>query len=442
MNKIKLISLLYFLINQNGFSQTIYTYAGFGPSGYFGNGVQATTALLSNPKGVTIDATGNIYICDTDNSCVRKVNVSGIITTIAGIPGSSGYSGDGGSALAAKLYAPNGIALDASGNIYVADGNVIRKINTTGTITTIAGTGIAGVSGDGGLATSAELNAPTSVAIDGAGNIYVSDNSSRVRKINSSGIINTVAGNGTAGYSGDGGLATTAQLYSPVAIAIDGLGNLYIADDNNNCIRKVNTTGNITTIAGDGTSGFFGDGSLATSSRLSSPRGITMDVNGNIFISDRGNHRIRKINTSGIISTISGDGNASYNGSGIPAASATINTPYHLITDVLGNIYFCDLGNQRIRSICFTSCLAGINDFNFNTQVKIYPNPVSNTMHVDSEQYFEDGTEIEISNTLGQTVLKLPNNSEIDVSNISNGCYILQITTSDNQRLYSKFVKQ
>ena len=222
--------------------------------------------------------------------------------------------------------------------------------STTGIITTIAGNGIAGYSGDGGLATNAELNNPYGVAVDSNGNIYIADtNNNRIRKVNSTtGIITTIAGNGTAGYSGDGGLATNAELYYPYGVAVDSNGNIYIADTYNNRIRKVNsTTGIITTIAGNGTAGYSGDGGPATNAQLNYPYGVAVDSSGNIYIADTDNNRIRKVNsTTGIITTIAGNGNPGYSGDGGPATNAELYDPSGVAVDSNGNIYIADYRQQ------------------------------------------------------------------------------------------------
>ena len=216
---------------------------------------------------MAVDASGNLYIADTGNNRIRKVSATGIITTVAG-NGSAGYSGDGGPATSAQLDGPEGVAVDGSGNLYIADtcNNRIRKVSATGIITTVAGNGSAGYSGDGGPATSAQLSLPAGVAVDGSGNLYIADSgNNRIRKVSATGIITTVAGNGSPGYSGDGGPATSAQLNQPAGVAVDASGNLYIADSSNNRIRKVSATGIITTVAGNGFDGYSGDGGPATS---------------------------------------------------------------------------------------------------------------------------------------------------------------------------------
>ncbi len=435
-----IITLSFFVFY--GIAQNIYTYCGNGNSTFGGDGGPATLAQVG-PEGITVDASGNLYIVDISNSRIRKVNPAGIINTIAGT-GTLGFSGDGGPATSADFSYPVGVALDGSGNIYIADqgNNRIRKINTSGIISTIAGTGATGYSGDGASATSAQLSAPCGITVDALNNIYFSDRGNNcVRKINSAGIINTIAGTGVGGFSGDGGPATSAKLNAPFCIAVDASGNIYIADTFNSRIRKVSSSGTISTIAGIAFAGFSGDGGPATSAKLNFPAGIAIDPSGNIYIAEQQNQRIRKINTSGIINTIIGTGSTGFSGDAGPAILANIYNPSGVVLDALGNIYICDAQNFRIRIVCVTNCLAGVNEWASKINFKIYPNPVSNTLHIELEQYFGEGSAIEITNTLCQTVLKLPYKNEIDVSLLSKGCYVLKIATSDKQQFYSKFIK-
>jgi len=327
--------------------------AGNGLSGYSGDGGNATSAQLSNPKGLAVDAGGNLYIADTANERVRKVTLAGIITTVAG-NGTQGFSGDGGPATSAQFYGPDSVAVDAGGNLYIADllNFRVRKVSAaTGTITTVAGNGSSGYSGDGGSATNAQLSSYVfGVAVDAGGNLYIADTGNqRVRKVTSAGIITTVAGNGTFGYSGDGGPATSAQLDGPHGVALDSNGNLYIEDDGNDRIRKVSTAGIITTVAGNGTQGYSGDGGLATGAELD-PSGMTVDASGNLYIGDFEDQNVRKI-SAGIITTVAGDGSLSYFGDGGPATSAQLNSPYGVAVDANGNLYFVDTDNQRVREV-------------------------------------------------------------------------------------------
>ena len=336
----------------------ISTIAGTGTFGFSGDGGAATSAQLYFPKGVAVDGASNIYIVDTANRRIRKVNASnGNISTIAG-SGTSGFGGDGGAATSAMFENPSGVAVDGDGNFYIADTNNrrIRKVDASnGNISTIAGSAIAGLSGDGGAATSATLNNPRGVAADGTGNFYIADTDNhRILKVDAStGNISTIAGSLTSGFGGDGGAATSATLNNPRGVAVDGAGNLYIADAANHRIRKVDaSTGNISTVAGSGTSGFGGDGGAATSATLNNPRGVAVDGAGNLYIADAANHRIRKVDAStGNISTVAGSGTSGFGGDGGPAASAQVNSPRGVAVDGAGNLYIADTLNHRIRKV-------------------------------------------------------------------------------------------
>ncbi len=340
-------------------ADTITTVAGSGPTGvgggaFFGDGTPATSARLKLPEGVFVDAEGNIYIADRDNARIRKVDMSGIISTVVG-NGTKTFSGDGGPATSASLNFPRGVFVDGSGNIYIADtsNQRIRKVDASAdTITTVAGNGTAGFSGDDGPATSASLNNPFSVFVDGSGNIYIGDASNhRIRKVDTSGSISTVAGNGIAGFSGDAGPATSASLNIPHGVFVDGLDNIYIVDLSNNRIRKVDTSGSISTVAGNGIAGFSGDAGPATSASLNIPHGVFVDGLDNIYIVDLSNNRIRKVDTSGSISTVAGNGIAGFSGDAGPATSASLNIPHGVFVDGLDNIYIVDLSNNRIRKV-------------------------------------------------------------------------------------------
>ena len=480
----------------------ITTFAGTGIAGFNGDGRQAKTAMLSYPNGIIFDSAGNMIIADEANNRIRRISRSGIISTIAGT-GVAGYSGDGGPATLAELNQPWSLIMDATGNLYFSDAanQVVRKIDTTGIITTVAGNGIAGYGGDGGPATQASLNTPSGVAVDSIGNLYIADRfNHRVRIVDPTGIINTFAGNGIQGFTGDGGPATSAEIGNPKGLlvqgnqllisnagaahvrvvsflskiintfagfitgfdgdgnpplatdfdrptgmfflsdgsllvadslndrvrrvaasatttlaggwvgdngsalkadfadpenlAFDSAGNYYIADYSGNRIRKVDTTGKITTVAGNGTSGYSGDGGLATQAQIYLPLGVAVDPTGNLFIADTSNLVIRKVDTSGTIKTFATDVNFSdlvslatdaagnlysaddgacvvrkitpagsisivagmefncgFNGDGIPATTALLNSAYGVAVDSKGNLYIGDTFNNRVRKV-------------------------------------------------------------------------------------------
>jgi len=334
----------------------ISTFAGT-TFGFSGDGGPATAAKLNSPFSVAVDSSGTVYIADRDNQRVRQVE-SGIIDTIAGT-GQRGFSGDGGLAVDAQFGAPVGpvgIARDNAGNLYVADAdaNRIRRIALDGTITTVAGNGSAGFSGDGGLATSAALNSPTDVVWDPSVDaLYIADRKNhRIRRVDSGGTITTIAGTGIAGYAGDGGAATAARLNEPAGLALDQTGNLYIADQKNHCVRRLNAVdGTIETIAGTGTAGYSGDGGLATAAQLDDPTGVAVDSTGRVYIADRDNHRLRMVDGTGTIVTVAGDGTPGFAGDNGPAADAQLRNPWGVDVDGNDGIFVSDWQNHRVRYI-------------------------------------------------------------------------------------------
>ena len=324
----------------------ITTVAGNGAPGYSGDDGSATEARLFYPRGVAADISGNLYLADTYNSRIRKVYTNGIITTVAG---GGIMRTDGGPATEAELFAPADVAVDVSGNIYTAELCRIRRVDANGFISTVAGSEC-GYSGDGGPATQAQLNRPSNVTVDAPGNLYIADGSSRVRKVDTNGIISTIAGNGQFGYGGDGGPATEASFLGVNGVTMDASGNLYIADGNNR-VRKVDTNGIISTIAGNGIRGYEGDGGPATEAKLYLPLSVAVDASGNLYIADDGNNCIRKVDTNGIISTIAGNGIEGYSGDDGPAILAQLRYPSGVTTDAFGNLYIADQGNNRIRLV-------------------------------------------------------------------------------------------
>jgi sugar lactone lactonase YvrE len=363
--------------NETSLPINIITVAGGGSGG---DGGSAANASLVDPAGIAFDGSGNLYIADTGNQRIRKVGTNGLITTVAG-NGTAAYSGDGGSATSASLnlYPPSGVALDAVGNLYIADNHneIIRKVDTNGIIMTVAGNRSYGYSGDGGAATNASLRYPGGVALDAAGNLYIADEyNARIRKVDTNGIITTVAGNGNYSYSGDGAAATNAALHYPSGVALDPLGNLYIGDYGANRIRRVDTNGVITTVAGNGAGVYAGDGGADTNASLYNPNGVEVDGAGNLFIADQYNQRVRKVDTNGLITTVAGNGSKQYAGDGAPATNASLNYPESVASDSLGNLYIADTVNNRIRQVQLTespsltlSNVAGLNAGNYTVVV-------------------------------------------------------------------------
>jgi uncharacterized protein (TIGR03437 family) len=329
----------------------ISTVAGNGTMVYSGDGGPATKAALGIPPDVAVDSAGNLYIVDRSNNRIRKVDTSGTISTFAG-NGNMDSSGDGGAATSAALFLPTAIAVDGSGNVYIADGGSgLRKVDTKGIITSVPviSSFLSKIASPGGMTT------------DSAGNVYVSDlNGSAIYKLDKSGVLATVAG-GALGFSGDGGPATKAALNFPAGVAVDSAGNLYFADKGNNRVRKVDTKGVITTFAGTGTAGYSGDGGPATGAKLglnltAAFQGVAVDSAGNVYIADPANNRVRMVNPSGIISTFAGNGTpfatgSLGNGDGGPPASASVMTPYGVKVDSAGNVFIADTGHNLIRKV-------------------------------------------------------------------------------------------
>jgi trimeric autotransporter adhesin len=425
-------------------AQIITTIAGGGT--ILGDGGPATAASFTNPHFLAFDKFGSLFISDFMGCRVRKIDVAGIITTVVGT-GIAGVIGDGGPATAAYVKFPEGIACDTFGNLYIADHQNyrIRKVDvSTGIISTFAGTGTVTFTGtgDGGPATAATFYTPADVKFDRKGNLYVSDNSAcTIRKINTSGIITNFAGIGhLPGFSGDGGPATAALLNDPGSLAIDDIGNVYIADGQNKRVRKIDTFGIITTVAGTGIALYSGDGIPATSSNVG-PLGIAV-FNNNVYITDS-NLRMRSIDPSGIIHTIVGTGIAGFSGDGGPATNARINESGGIAVDTCGNIYFSDALNVRIRKVTFdTSCGRGDGSLNVRSispsSFNLYPNPASTSVTISSS---DNITSISITNLIGQVLYNQQYNApqvQIDVADLPKGMYLIRINGSEVR----KFVKQ
>ena len=336
----------------------ITTVAGTSVGGFNGDGRPGTSASLYFPTGVAVDHSGNLFIADSSNNKIRRLAAdTGIITTVAG-NGWRGFSGDGGPAISAKLNGPMGVAVDGSGNLFIADteNTRIRKVDAgTGIITTVAGDGKLIFFQDKGPATSVSLHFPYGVVVDSSGNLFISDpHLNRIQLLDATmGIITTVAGNRVQGFSGDGGPATSARLSFPMGLAVDGGGNVLIADTGNNRVRRLAAdTGIITTVAGNGTAVFSGDGGPATNASFAKPSGVVVDSGGNLFIADSSNNRIRRIAAdTGIITTVAGNGIFGFSGDGGLATSASFAYPKGIALDANGNLFIVDRSNSRIRKV-------------------------------------------------------------------------------------------
>lgn len=319
----------------------------------FARGVPALETEISLVDGIAADGKGNIFIATHDHNTIERIDKKGVLTRFAGT-GESGYAGDGGLALQAKLRAPAGLFHDKKGNLYFADrdNHAVRKVDSGGIVTTIAGNGTAGFSGDGGPAQKASLNHPSGLALDGKGNLYISDRSNnRIRVVDSRGVINTFAGSGADGYAGDSGPALQANIDKPFGLAVDKKDNLYIADRGNNRIRKVTPSGVITSVAGDGGFFFMGDNGPAYRASVAGPTGVAVDDRGNVYIADRNNNRIRVVDELGVISTVAGTGQRDYNGDAELARDTNLHLPFGLSLDSKGRLLVIDRSHYLIRRI-------------------------------------------------------------------------------------------
>jgi len=415
-------------------AQVINTYAGT-VMGYSGDNGLAIHAELNNCTGVAVDGAGNVYIADKGNNVVRKVNVTnGIITTFAGND-TAGYSGDGHEATLAKLNQPYAVATDVVGNVYIADGanNVIRIVSTSGIINTYAGNGTPGYSGDFGLASLASLNNPRCIAIDSSGNLYIADaNNNVIRKVTTGGVITTIAGNGSAGFGGDNGNALAAMLYSPSGVAVDVFGNVYIADQTNNVVREVfASNGVIKTIAGNHTIGGSGDGGPAVDAQLTFPASVSLDQAGNLYIADQGNYAIRRVDSLGNISLFAGDYTEGYSGDGGSPTLAKLGIPSGVTADGWGRIYIADFDNSVVRIV--TQGPTAVASVNAATGVKVYPNPTSGTITVEIPGV--TNASITVNDVLGNIVAKATATTATTTVNLGNmpaGYYMVKVVNGDN----------
>jgi len=427
--------------------QTISTIAGGYTIGYSGDNGPAVAAQLNTPWGAAADSVGNVFFVDYSNNVVRKISTGGIITTIAG-NGTAGFSGDGGPAIAAQLNEPMSVAVDKNGNLYISDvqNRRVRRVDAaTGIITTFAGNGIYGGAGDGGAATNAQLKLPNGVVADNAGNVYIADVSNNViRVVNAGGVIKTFAGNGGSGYSGDGGPATSAAIHSPWGLAIDRAGNLYIAEFASTCIRKVNTSGVISTCAGRaGLSGYSGDGGPATMASLSGAGYLAVDKNGTLYISESINNRVRKVDgATGIITSMAGIGIPGYNGDGINATEAELYIPRGIAADQQGNVYIADGGNSRIRRI---NTALSTGTISVNTRISVYPNPVLEHQSLTISTDMREQVKLVLTNVSGEKIeeriCSINPHFEM-VLDVPAGNYILTIISRAGDMHYPIFVQE
>lgn len=427
-----------FIINSN--AQIINTIAGNGNAAFSGDNAAAINAELNGPIGVAIDHDGNIYIGDSDNNRIRKVSAAnGFITTIAGT-GNPGYSGDGGLATDAEINSPASVVVDDSGNVFFSEYNnsIIRKISATnGIIETVVGIGVYGFDGDGGPANWAQLNSAAGFCFDKNGNMYIADMyNMRIRMVNkASGIITTIAGNGAQGGLGDGDLATNAQLSTPQYVAVDDSGNVYISDTGNNKIRKVSaSTGKISTFAGTGGWGYSGDGGVASAAMIGIPKGVIFDHSGNLVITD-GGARIRKINLStNIISTYAGTISTGFSGDGGLATLAQFDNLNALCVDSLDNLIIADWLNHRIRKI--TPSPISLKENANEKKLSVYPNPAFSNLTINGVRgkagliiYDLIGKEIMQLNVISDNTME----TSIDVSSLETGIYTLLIADENGR---------
>ncbi|MBE2289203.1 MAG: T9SS type A sorting domain-containing protein [Chitinophagaceae bacterium] len=414
-------------------AQVIVTVAGSGMGGYSGDGGPATNATMEDPVSLAFDKEGNFYFSDDAISRIRKVTPAGIITTVAG-NGSSGFCCDGFPATLAQIDAGGGIAVDKWNNIYYADGgdHRVRKITPDGIIRTIAGTGVAGYNGDGIPATDAQLKIPENIAVDDTGNVYIGDRGNiRIRKINTAGIITTIAGTGAVGLAPDGAKADTSEINGTSCLFVDSAGNVFFSD--NNRIRKI-TRGNglLSTLVGNGTMGYSGDGGPATSASISTSK-FTIDSIGNLYLSEVAPERIRKVSTAGIITTVAGTGAGGLENDGAPVLLARLHTPYGIAFSPAGELHFADKSSARIRKI--TPNWDAASDMRVSeSDLELFPNPARGNVMVVVKGVVAEvpviitdakGTVVSEQQVRGNT------RTRIDLSNCPAGIYTVRVITAE-----------
>ena len=450
-----LLSILFFAIPiiTNAQYYKISTVCGDGTSAYKGDSGLAINAQINQPQGIFIDNAGNMYIADTYNFRVRKIDAAtGKIYTIAG-DGVYAPPTNGALATSTHISTVSSICVDDTGNVYICDydNSIIEKVDTAGVLTIVAGNGKNAYAGDGGKATVASLGLPVSVCLDKRNNLYISDQQFYVvRKVNlATGIITTVAGDGTPGFTGDGNDAKLAELNNPSAIFADKNSNIYICDGANNRIRLISdTTGHIFTIVGTGMAGFAGDGGVGRICEIESPVGIYVNDSGVIFFSDLFNDRIREVNKGingggigGIIHTIAGNGNLGDTGDGDTATKAQISLPINLYGDKNGNIYFVENGGSRVRKLSPILGSSNITTVSKN-KLNYYPNPATNTLWIDCN----NAISIQIRSIDGSMIFHTENITSsflnLDVSNFPVGVYDLSLCYQDGDKQTAPFIKK
>ncbi len=415
-------------------AQNIHIIAGTTSEGFSGDGGPSVDASISNPFVSRADAGGNLYIADYMNNRIRKINTAGTINTVAG-NGSAAISGDGGPAMDAGIASPISVATDRTGNFYIATGNQIRKVNTTGIITTIAGNGTTTYSGDGGPATAAGFAGINDLTVDTSGNIYITDpGAGKIRKINTAGIISLFAGNPATGSGNDGIPATDAYLSTPWGITADNKGNIYFTESMFNRVRKINSAGIITSLMKADTAGFSGDGGPATNAQLSlsgSINNVATDTAGNIYIADVGNGRIRMISTTGIITTVAGGG---WDGSGVPATDAHLGYPYCVSVDNAGNLYITDIA--VIWKVSANS--TGVQPVKSESQqLALSHNPTKGSFSLSLSSPTTLPAHIIITNIIGQPIKELTTttNKETEITlNAPPGIYFVTSVTDEGRQ--------
>jgi len=401
-----------------------------------GSGAQGSadgTGLISlnAPSGVAIDALGNMFVANTDNYKIRKITSAGVVSSFVG---SGAYGSADGIGTTASFKSPTGIAVDASGNVYIADtyNHKIRKITAAGLVSTLAGSGAQG--SDDGASAVASFNTPKSIAVDASGNLYVADSGNhKIRKITAAGVVSTLAGSIINTSGNTDGTGTAASFNSPSGVAIDAIGNIYVTDTNNYKIRKITAAGVVSTLAGSGTAG-NSDGTGTVASFIS-PYGLTVDISGNIYVTDLGYNLIRKITAAGVVSTLAGYGVGSADGIG---TAASFSSPKGIAVDASGSLYVADTDNNKIRKISQTLATT---DFEMFSKLKIYPNPVKTVLNIQTPKN-SSIDKISVVDLLGKKVLEqTQNTNQINVEHLAKGIYIIEIFSGE-EKFSSKFVKE